>query len=104
MPINNWSPTRWPMLSLISLKRSRSKKSMANSRSGFFFAPVERHLQLLHKPGAVRQPGERVVISVVHQLLLGALAVGDVLYLKDQMRLLILRVASSETPTSTQTS
>ena len=76
--ISRSSPTRWPRLSLTILKRSRSRKRTAVSRSG---SRRERSIdcaQAVHEQRPVGEAGQLVVQGVVEELLLGVLAVGDV--------------------------
>ena len=72
--ISRWSPTAWPRLSLIALKRSRS---MNSSAIGPLRAaqPRDRLARAVHQQQPVRQLRERVV----QRLALEPHAVGDVL-------------------------
>ena len=86
------SPAAWPIESLTCLKRSRSRNSTATLR-------LPRRARMIAWPrrslSSVRfgKPGQRVVVGEVAQLLLGALAVGDVVQYADEMRARAGRIA-----------
>ena len=81
----NWSPALWPSVSLISLKRSKSRYITANARVGSRAAALDA-VQAVAKARAVGQAGQVVVIGDVVQPRFGRAARGDVLRLQDQPR------------------
>ena len=71
------SPTGWPSVSLMSLKRSRSRQSTATAPA--LSHAVERLLQALAQQHAVGQLGQDVVVRHVGHARLDAPLLGDVL-------------------------
>ena len=90
------SPAPWPSESLMILKLSRSTNSTATSSP-----PLgDRLVQALQEERPVRQAGERVVVRLVVELALDALARGDVEDVADPVR---GRVAAVVGPASAAT-
>ena len=75
--VRSSSPAVWPRLSLIVLKRSRSRNS-SPTRPGSRDRRVERVLQPVLEQGAVGQPGQVVVERLDDEALLERAALGDV--------------------------
>ena len=63
------SPAAWPSVSLTTLKSSRSRNSTARTLS-VRQAPPAAASHLLGEHGPVREPGQRVVVGLVPELLL----------------------------------
>ncbi len=82
----NSSPTLWPRLSLISLKRSKSRNITPKRRCGRRRERTSAARQLLVEAVPVRQPGQAVVEGDVVQVGFGRLRGDDVLQLQDQAR------------------
>ena len=78
MATRNWSPTRWPRLSLTSLKPSRSMKSTAYFGVDRARALRNRPLQQLAEQTPVGQPGQMVVARGGGQRVLHTAPLGDV--------------------------
>jgi hypothetical protein len=71
------SPTRWPTLSLTTLKRSRSRNSTANRATRRGGSAITRMRQAVEQEGAVGQAGQGVVQRLVLEPQFDPLALDD---------------------------
>ena len=75
---SSWSPTAWPRLSLITLKRSRSSSRTASGVASSGARPAEGVRHPVHEQRPVRQPGQGVVERLARQALLDGASLADV--------------------------